>query len=216
MRGWGTRQKRKKFAIGVSLVVFLFLFGFSFLVISRSVTIPLALSLIEIVVIIVIYKLADSHEKDWEHFKDGEGAERAVKEVLETIPFIKAYHDIVIGDNTWNIDHVVITQNKVYAIETKFRKKSLDLENTAKQVKGSALDLKNYLVDKLKQKLPGDFRVEPVIVYLPTFKRHYSAGFVKVFDIANLRKFFDTAGKYTAAPYIQSIRDALDELDSKD
>lgn len=124
------------------------------------------IDLIAVTITILFLIFAFFIGKDINHFDKGIDGENDVTDVLRQFPNYKFLHDVVLGDNKWNIDFVVIGQNGIWALEVKNHKDTAIINDKfliedLKQPKGEALAIHDFI----QQTCNVDIYVQPVMVY---------------------------------------------------
>lgn len=157
---------------------------------------------------IFIIDIAETKEKS---YKNGEAGELAVEQVLQTIPNIKFYRDISIGEDVkWNIDFVVVASNGVFVLEVKtydgritsngdiwyqFRNsRRHPVSSFSKQAKSNSYNLINYMKEKYSDAHFPYFN--PVVVLTRDYKEsdiEIEDGKYTVVSLGQLKSLFETA-----------------------
>lgn len=116
MKNFNTIQSKKWGVIKIFSYVF-YIIGTLSTVLYFNIALLPTVIIILLCVFIFLVDIAESKERS---YKNGEAGELAVEQVLQTIPNIKFYRDISIGEDVkWNIDFVVIASNGVFVLEVK-------------------------------------------------------------------------------------------------
>lgn len=144
------------------------------------------------------------------YIKGDIGESKVLKEIINISPTFRTFRKVTLPNMRGDIDIIVVTNIKIYAIEVKNWEKSLDQTNKdlLKTAKQQAAILSGYIEERLNIKLDKKLYVEPLIVSINNINNYLNDNII---NIKHLKHHMSKYGIFMSSDLKKEIVDILNK-----